>query len=231
MDITTLKNKITLGDSRQIMREMPEESVGMIATDPPYGVNFQASYLKKKGDRSEKIQGDDNLEWLGEFFASAYRVLKNNRMACIFYGWPNADQFLIAAREAGFRAVGHFVWVKPSPGLGYFAMSQHECCFLFAKGKPGKPAIRASDVLHCARMPSDSTNHPTPKPIDLMAKLIRRYVRDGEIVLDPFAGSAATAFACRNLGLDFIALEISEKWHRDAVRRYAESGRQGRLWG
>ncbi|MET0154760.1 MAG: DNA methyltransferase [Rickettsiales bacterium] len=230
MEIHALRNKITLGDSLKIMAEMPAESVGMVATDPPYGVNFHSGYLKGKGARHNKIAGDKNLEWLGGFFTQAYRVLKQDRMAAVFYGWPNADKFLAGARKAGFRLVGHFVWVKPSPGIGYYAMGQHECVFLFAKGSPPQPAIRQSDVVYCKRMPCEDTNHPTPKPVDLMAQIIRRYAHEGEIVLDPFAGSCATAFACRNLGLDYIAIEISEEWHADAARRMAEVKRQGRLF-
>ena len=229
MDIETLINRVTLGDSLKIMQDMPPECVDMIATDPPYGIDFRASYAKGVAGRYGKIQGDKNLDWLGGFYASAYRILKNDAFAATFYGWQHGEAVLYAAKAAGFRPVGHIVWVKPCPGVGYFTRGQHENCFIFAKGKPPKPEKGESDVIYADRMPHDETNHPTPKPIDLMAKIIRRFAKTGDVVLAPFAGSCPPAFACRDLDMRYICMEISPDWHAHAVRRLKEAERQGRL--
>jgi site-specific DNA-methyltransferase (adenine-specific) len=98
-------NTILHGDCIEKMRAMPANSVDFILTDPPYLVNFR--------DRTGRtLQNDTNANWLKPAMAEAYRVLKQNRLMLCFYGWPRAEEFLSAWREAGFRPVGHLVLRK-----------------------------------------------------------------------------------------------------------------------
>ncbi len=98
-------NTITHGDCIEVMRQMPANSVDFVLTDPPYLVNYR--------DRSGRsIENDSNAGWLKPAMAEAYRVLKQDRVAIMFYGWTKIDLFFDAWKEAGFQPVGHIVFRK-----------------------------------------------------------------------------------------------------------------------
>jgi site-specific DNA-methyltransferase (adenine-specific) len=112
-------NTILQGDCIQIMRQMPANSVDFILTDPPYLVNYR--------DRSGRsIQNDANADWLKPAMREAYRALKPNRVAVMFYGWTKVDEFFEAWKAAGFRPVGHIVFRKSYSSKSRFFSYQHE---------------------------------------------------------------------------------------------------------
>jgi len=102
-------NTILHGDCIEKMREMPANSVDFILTDPPYLVNYR--------DRDGRtIQNDAKADWLKPAMAEAYRVLKQDRVAIMFYGWTKIDAFFDAWKDAGFQPVGHIVFITtPKP--------------------------------------------------------------------------------------------------------------------
>jgi DNA modification methylase len=101
-------NTITRGDCSQVMRQMPSNCVDFILTDPPYLVNY-------KDRTGGSIQNDSNSELLKPAMREAYRVLKQDRVAVMFYGWSAVDKFFAAWRQAGFYPVGHIVFRKDYP--------------------------------------------------------------------------------------------------------------------
>lgn len=88
------------GNCVELLSGMSSGRVGFVLTDPPYLVN----YSSRDG---RTVPNDDNDAWLKPAFREIYRVLRWNRFCVSFYSWNNADTFLAAWREAGFRAVGH----------------------------------------------------------------------------------------------------------------------------
>jgi hypothetical protein len=125
-------NSITQGDCIQVMREMPANSVDFILTDPPYLVNYR--------DRDGRtIQNDAKADWLKPAMREAHRVLKQNRLAVMFYGWTKVDAFFEAWKEAGFQPVGHIVFRKKYSSKSRFFSYQHEQAYLLAKGRPPLP--------------------------------------------------------------------------------------------
>jgi DNA modification methylase len=114
-------NSIMQGDCIQVMRQMPVNSVDFILTDPPYLVNYR--------DRSGRsIQNDVNADWLKPAMREAYRVLKMNRVAVMFYGWTKVDTFFAAWKEAGFQPVGHIVFRKNYSSKSRFLSYQPPDC-------------------------------------------------------------------------------------------------------
>jgi DNA modification methylase len=86
-------NQILHGDCIEVMNQMPTNSVDFILTDPPYLVNYR--------DRTGRtIQNDVDEDWLKPAMAEAYRVLKQDRVAVMFYGWTKVDKFLIFATRS-----------------------------------------------------------------------------------------------------------------------------------
>lgn len=198
-------NSIIHGDSLDILRGFPDNSVDFIATDPPYLMEWQSNRRKEKYDI---IANDKNDDWLIPVFTEMYRVMKPDSLCLTFYGWPEADKFVSTFKEVGFTLKSHIVWVKNSIGLGWFTRGQHEVAYLLAKGSPLKPENAISDVIQAAGTGNEL--HPTQKPVSLMAKIIRCYTKEGDIVLDPFAGSCTTLMAAKQMGRKYIGIEINE---------------------
>lgn len=205
-----LINTITQGDCIEVMREMPANSVDFVLTDPPYLVNYR--------DRTGRsIQNDMNADWLKPAMAEAYRVLKQDRIAVMYYGWSRVDAFFEAWRSAGFQPVGHIVFRKSYSSRTRFLRYQHEQAFLLAKGRPPLPKQPLADVMD---MPySGNKLHPTQKPVPVLASLIRSFSLPGEIVLDAFAGSGSTCAAAALTGRRYIGIELNDAYFAEASLR------------
>jgi site-specific DNA-methyltransferase (adenine-specific) len=137
---SSFTDTILHGDCIEMMRQMSSESVDFILTDPPYLVNYR--------DRTGRsIQNDANTDWLKPAMQEAYRVLRKNRVAIMFYGWTRADAFFEAWRSAGFQPVGHLVFRKSYASKSRFMKYQHEQAYLLAKGRPPLPKQPLADVI------------------------------------------------------------------------------------
>ena len=203
-------NTILHGDCIEKMHAMPANSVDFILTDPPYLVNYR--------DRNGRtIQNDENADWLKPAMREAYRVLKQNRVAVMFYGWTKIDAFFAAWKDAGFQPVGHIVFRKAYSSRSRFLSYQHEQAFLLAKGKPPLPKQPLADVID---MPySGNKLHPTQKPVTALAQLIRSFSLPDEIVLDAFAGSGSTCAAALLTGRRYIGVELDDAYYSEASAR------------
>lgn len=203
-------NTIMQGDCINVMREMPANSVDFILTDPPYLVNYR--------DRDGRaIQNDAKADWLKPAMREAYRVLKMNRVAIMFYGWTKVDEFFAAWKAAGFQPVGHIVFRKTYSSKRRFFSYQHEQAYLLAKGRPPLPKQPLADVMD---MPySGNKLHPTQKPVEALAPLVRSFTLPGELVLDPFAGSGSSCAAALLAGRRYVGIELDEEYLHHAVAR------------
>ncbi len=201
---------IMQGDCIQIMREMTANSIDFILTDPPYLVNYR--------DRDGRtIQNDADDNWLKPAMAEAYRVLKQNRLAVMFYGWNRVDRFFDAWKGAGFQPVGHLVFRKTYSSKSRFLHYRHEQAYLLAKGRPPLPKQPLADVMD---MPySGNKLHPTQKPVMALAPLIRSFTLPGELVLDPFAGSGSSCAAALLTGRRYIGIELDTEYFQHASAR------------
>lgn len=205
-----LINSITQGDCIQVMREMPANSVDFILTDPPYLVNYR--------DRDGRtIQNDAKFDWLKPAMREAYRVLKHNRVAVMFYGWTKVDAFFEAWKAADFLPVGHIVFCKAYSSKSRFLSYRHEQAYLLAKGRPPLPMQPLADVMD---MPySGNKLHPTQKPVAALAPLIRSFTLPGELVLDPFAGSGSSCAAALLTGRKYVGIELDAEYFHQAAAR------------
>lgn len=137
-----------------------------------------------------------------------------------FYGWPQADRFMRAYRDAGFRVVGHFVFPKRYTSSSKFVRYQHECAHLLVKGNPRQPQFAIGDVIDWTY--SGNKLHPTQKPLSVLLPLIDAFSRPTDTVLDPFAGSGSSLLAAKTLGRRYLGIEIDAKYHAIAARRLEE---------
>jgi len=202
------------GDCIGLMRRLPSASVDFILTDPPYLVNYRSR-------DGRAIRNDVDDRWLKPAFAEAYRVLRWNRFCVCFYGWSQADKFLVAWRAAGFRPVGHLVFRKSYASTTRFLRYKHEQAYLLAKGNPAQPKQPIGDVLEMRY--SGNALHPTQKPVSALLPLIESFSSSGDVVLDPFCGSGSTLVAARQLRRRFLGIELDQTYCAIAGRRLREA--------
>lgn len=206
----SLTNRIVQGDCIEIMRQLPAESVDFILTDPPYLVNFRDQH-------GRRLKNDVSDHWLEPAFTEAYRVLKQDHLMLCFYGWPRAHKFLAAWIEAGFRVIGHLVFVKHYASKTSFLRYQHEQAYLLAKGYPALPKHAISDVQQFEY--TGNALHPTQKPVISLVPLIQTFSRRGDLVLDCFCGSASTCGAAMLTRRRFLGIELDQEYAQIASAR------------
>ena len=102
------------GDCLEKMKDIPDGSIDLILTDPPYGMSFQSNYRKYKYDN---IKNDNNLDWLDDFSNQWHRVASNNSAHYVFCSFHNIDKFKIAL-EKFFTIKNILVWEKNNTGMG-----------------------------------------------------------------------------------------------------------------
>ena len=203
-------NQLLQGDCVALMKQLPASSVDFILTDPPYLVN----YHNRDG---ESVRNDDIDEWLLPAAQGMHRMLKRDSLCVSFYGWPRAEQFLLAWKQAGLYPVGHLVWVKDYASQSRYVDYCHETAYLLAKGRPRLPRLKLRDVLSFPY--TGNRLHPAEKSPLMLQPLIRAFTRRGELVLDPFAGSGSTLVAAKELGRRYLGIELDKKYAQRAQKR------------
>jgi site-specific DNA-methyltransferase (adenine-specific) len=241
------------GDCLELMKQIPDGSVDMILTDPPYGTTACKW---------------DNVIPFEPMWEQIWRVLKPNG-ACLLFG---SEPFSSALRMSQIKRFKYdWVWVKERPSNPLMANKQvlkyHETISVFynqqsnffpqlrqrdlKNKRKNKPRIFESQVTR--KVPnSEGMNqtgendlikpksviefsmqrglHPTQKPVALLEYLIKTYTLEGETVLDFTMGSGSTGVACMNTGRKFIGIEMDDKYFEIASKRIAEAKPSGELW-
>ena len=209
-------NRILEGDCTQLLKSLPNNSVDLVITDPPYLVNYR--------DRDgRRILNDDNPANVLAAFSELYRVLKQDTLCVSFYGWGSAGAFLNAWTEAGFKPVDHLVWCKNYASSTGFFDRHHGQAYVLAKGRPPKPQSCLADVRPWRY--SGNKCHPTEKAVSVTQPLIETLSNVGDVVLDPFAGSGSTCVAAALSGRRYIGMELEARYCELARKRLAGAER------
>ena len=215
-------NKITLGDCLDVMKQLPDKSIELILTDPPYGEG-----MSKRGTigSSNKGQVKDygKSDWDDKipekiYFDEMFRVSKNQ----IIFG----GNFMI--EHINKNSPCWIVWDKHNTG-------NYADCELAWTSFP--TAIRQFDYIWNGMIQQNMKEkefriHPTQKPVGLLENILREYYNKESkgIVADFFSGSGSVAIACYNLGIPFISVEKNLKHYEDSVQRLKEVQAQMRLF-
>ena len=208
--------KLMQGDCLERMKEIPDCSVDMILTDPPYGMEFQSNYRK---ERHDKIKNDSSLEWLDDFISESYRIAAPNTAHYFFCSFHNIDKFKQAI-EKRFKVKNCLIWEKNNTSMGDLKgdfAPKVEFVIFAHKGRRLINGKRDPNIFKFKRTRNEL--HPTEKPVDMMEYLIEKFSDDGHIICDPFMGSGTTGVAAKNLSRKFIGIEMDENYFNIAKKR------------
>lgn len=225
-DIWTLgKHRVICGDATKLetFKTLLEDTkVNLVVTDPPYNVNYEGSAGKIKNDNMED---DKFYQFLFNSFVNMEQAMADDASIYVFHADTEGLNFRKAFQDAGFYLSGCCIWKKPSLVLGRSPYQwQHEPC-LYGWKKKGKHkwyAGRKETSVWEFEKPKKNADHPTMKPIALLAYPIKNSSMTNSLVLDPFAGSGSTLIACEQTGRICYAIELDEKYCDVIVKRYIE---------
>ena len=203
----------------ELMREIPDKSIDMVLTDPPYGIDLTPQREKGKF-KDTKVINDNNLLWLDTYVEEVYRVSKNT--VCVFCSWQNIDRFKIAF-ENKFIIKNILVWNKDWFGMGNNYRPNYELILLCCKDNIVTKSKNKSNILTYRRVSPQKLLHSCEKPLPLLEDLILELSNEGDIVLDSFMGSGSTGVACKNTNRKFIGIEIDKNYFEIACKRITEA--------
>lgn len=222
-----MENYYIIGDSRSVLSQLNNETVDLVVTDPPYGIG----YTRTHGQREKRpvLAGDTAREapWLlREVVRHLARLVKPGGTVYVFCpGGRTAFRqgaALVKELETEFDIRNTLVWDKTAIGPGWYWRNQFEMIVMASKGRVGnwQGGRSLGNVLRCKRLRTIPGGHPTPKPLDLIKRLVEASSRPGDLVLDPFAGSGVTGAAAAELSRRWLCIDLDPRWATEAKARY-----------
>lgn len=227
---TDLSTRVRLGDSVILAKDIQSESVHLVLTDPPYGINLDQGETKK-GSPHPTIYGEGendatyDIQDLTALIAKeAFRVLVPDAHAYFWFDIKAHGKILHLLTEAGFTVDPiPLLWVKPGPGQVNHPESRwgsgYEAAFFCRKGNRALLKQGQSNVLSHDPVPPKKKIHPVEKPVALLRQLIESSTAPAEIVVDFFGGSGSTGEAASQLGRDFLLFEKDPAYHAGILER------------
>ncbi len=214
---------IQQGDCLELMKNIPNDSIDLIVTDPPYLMRYKTNYRKnKKHQFCHEIKGDNDSQLISKYISECYRVLKPNTAIYMFCNQNKVDFFKQELENNGFNIKNMIIWVKNNWTAGDLKAAfgkQYEIIFLANKGRKEINGKRITDVWFFNRVSGKRQLHQNQKPIDLLIQAIEKSSHKGDFVLDGFAGSGSTGVACINTDRNFIGFELDENYFNIAQDR------------
>ena len=225
-----ITHKLHKGDCLEIMKSIPDESIDLVVTDPPYkitargnGGNSGGMFQKKEVNNGKVFKNNDIdiSDWINE----VYRVLKPQSHCYIMTNNKNIFHYLdVINNKSDFNYIKNLIWVKDNKIMGQTYMSQFEYIIMLRKGSHKKiNNCGTSDIINIPNKKLKGTDgktiHDTEKPVDLMKILIENSTDENQIILDPFMGIGSTGVACLNTNRKFIGIELDDTYFEVAKDR------------
>ena len=225
---------IKQGDCLELMNEIPDGSIDLIITDPPYkivaggctnkgnmartGILGKNTGAVKKGELFEH-----NKIKFSEWIPQVYRILSENSHCYIMVNGRNLCELQSECDKVGFIYQNLLVWNKGNLTPNKWYMNQCEFILMLRKGKAKNINNMGSSTLLNVPNIIGKKVHPTEKPVELISILIENSSDPGDIVLDPFLGSGTTCVAAVNTNRHYIGFELDEKYFDIACQRLDEA--------
>ena len=204
------------GDCLELMKHIPDGSVDMILTDPPYGMSFVSGFRKVAFNA---IANDSSLEWIDDLASELHRITKDDTAHYVFCSYHHIDKFK-QAFERHFKIKNILTWVKNNTSMGDLKgdfAPKTEFILFMQKGRCLIRGKRDCNVLQYARTGNEL--HPTQKPVDMLDFLISKFSDESMVICDPFMGSGSTGVAAKNTNRKFIGIELNQNYFEIAKKR------------
>ena len=190
------------GDCLEYMATMPDNSVDLILTDPPYGISINANAKRvgvaKHRSRKATVETWDNQAPSKEYFQEMFRVSRHQ----IIFG---ANYFL----EHLYSSPCYIVWDKRGH-MPKVQFADTEFAWASFTKMPKKYTIINHGFIRDSK--DERTGHPCQKPSELMEMILNDFAKEGQTIFDPFMGSGSVGVACARMGLGFIGCDLDPKW-------------------
>lgn len=219
------RHRLVCGDStlpETYTKLMDGKRANLVLTDPPYNVDVEETAGKIKNDN---MPDEDFYKFLFAMFVNVEQSMERDASIYVFHADSKGLIFRQAFHDAGFYLSGCCIWKKNALVLGRSPYQwQHEPCLFGWKlgGKHQWYSDRKQTTIWEYDRPKSSKEHPTMKPVALMAYPIQNSCMSNCIVLDPFLGSGSTLIACEETNRICYGIELDEKFADVIVRRYIE---------
>ena len=194
-------------DCRSILPLIPDKSIDLVLTDPPYGIDYQSAW-RTDWQRKDKITGDNSFPlWLFDF--------KPRRATFVWCRWDVLPQLPLPKSFIVWDKLRHSMgdlnheYGRQWEAIAFYPETEHQ--FI----------NRPIDIIRVSCVPACDLIHPNEKPSEVVGMLLRHNV--GDVILDPFLGSGTTAYCAKKLGRKCIGIEIEEKYCKIAVERLRQS--------
>jgi DNA modification methylase len=202
-------NTIQNIDCMEGFKIIPDKSIDLVVSDPPYGLN------------KKNIDNDENLNLYYLSLSEIYRVLKDDSFFITFF----STKFLPKAfKNNPFEYFWNMVLYCPNGMVNSpVGFTKYMSCLVFKKGNPAL-IKRNKDIFldtpgKMVEPDEGFINHPTPKPKAFIKELILMFSNEKDVVLDPFIGSGSTAVACKQTNRRFIGFEVNKDYYKLSVER------------
>lgn len=226
-------NEIYHLDCREGVALIPDNSVDVLLTDPPFGIAFQSnSSVTPEGKQWAKpIANDDDLTVALDLFEEAVVPLlqhkaKDNFDAYIFTKWsvlPPWMELIQSLPDLELKML--IVWDKMEPGMGDLEQGWgcgHEMILYARRGRLPKRGSRRGAVVRHEKTPPAHGIHPTEKPVGLLKRLLGASAGPGATVVDLFSGSGSTSVASKELGMNSYAFEVDDDHFKNSTERLSQ---------
>lgn len=230
------EQKIHNMDCRAGVMMLEPKSIHCAILDPPYGVDFVSRRAVTPGGKkwAEKIANDGDLDTALELFDEVMELILDeggcaaDEFECyVFTRWDIVGAWIEAVNKLsrfGLKYKMMLIWDKGIPGQGDIDANWgcgHEIILYCKRGRKKLP-YRRSGIIAVDKLGPKQHIHPTEKPVQLIEVLLGMSVREGESVLDPFAGSGVTLAAARRLGLEATGFELSTTFYERIQERLSQ---------
>lgn len=210
-------------DARDVLPQLDTESLDLVVADPPYGKEWRSN---RRAEQFETLVGDGvgDRDGIRQVLTECVRVVGQNRHLYVF-----GPTDVIAGLKVS--APAPLVWDKATPSGGDltspWAPAHEPITFVVSKhrhaGEAGREMtptrLRKGSVLRFPRPTGRKVRHPSEKPVPLLRELVESSSRQGDTVLDPFAGIGSTGVAAVLSGRRTVLIEVGQQWAEEAVRR------------
>lgn len=232
------RNRVFCEDALQGLQRIPEQSVDLILTDPPYNLG------KDYGNASDQQSVDAYLDWTERWIDAALPKLKDSGSLYIFLTWRFAPEIFVMLKRR-LQMINEIIWDRRVPSMGGSVRSftsVHDTIGLFVKSKKyyfDLDAVRIPydaetkkarsrsifvgakwleigynpkdvwSVSRLHRLHAERAEHPTQKPLEIIERMIKASCPPGGVVLDLFMGSGTTAVAAQRCGRQFTGFELN----------------------